>query len=116
MVEGCGCKGRGTRCVIYAEDAIAYPPDLPAAKGRLEAKKVWAAHFADTTFAISWKTLHAEVAAGGDIGYTAGTNEDSFTGTDGKKVVDKEKYLCVWRKMKDGRWKATHDMWNSDGK
>jgi ketosteroid isomerase-like protein len=100
----------------YAEDAIAYAPDMPIAKGRPAAKKVWAAYFADTTFAISWTTVHAEVAASGDIGYTAGTYEDSLTGPDGKRVVEKGKYLCVWKKMKDGTWKATHDMWNGDGR
>jgi ketosteroid isomerase-like protein len=100
----------------YAEDGIAYAPNVPAAKGRLAAKKIWAGYFADTTFTISWTTMQAEVAASGDIGYTAGTYEDSFAGPDGKKVVEKGKYLCAWKKMKDGTWKAIHDMWNSDGK
>jgi ketosteroid isomerase-like protein len=100
----------------YAEAAIAYPPDMPVAKGRLAAKKVWAGYFADTSFTISWNTVHAEVAASGDIGYTSGTYEDSFTGPGGARVVDKGKYLCVWKKLKDGSWKAVHDMWNSDGK
>jgi len=97
---------------FYAEDAIAYPPNEPAAVGRTAAKKVWAAYFADPTFSISWKTTHAEVA--GDLGYTAGPYEDSFKGPDGKMVNEKGKYLCVWKKQKDGTWKAIHDMWNTD--
>jgi ketosteroid isomerase-like protein len=99
---------------FYAEDAIAYPPNEPAAVGRAAAKKIWAAYFADPTFAISWKTLHAEVA--GDLGYTSGSYEDSFKGPDGKTVHEKGKYVCVWRKQKDGSWKALHDIWNSDAK
>jgi uncharacterized protein (TIGR02246 family) len=97
---------------FYAEDATAYPPNAPAANGKAAAKKVWAAYFADPSFAISWKTQHAEVT--GDLGYTSGTSETSFNGPDGKPVHEKGKFLCVWRKQKDGSWKAIHDMWNAD--
>jgi len=99
---------------FYAEDAIAYPTNEPAAVGKTAAKKVWAAYFTDSTFTISWKTVHAEVT--GDLGYTAGTYEDSFKGPDGKTVNEKGKYLCVWKKMNDGTWKAIHDMWNTDSR
>lgn len=99
---------------FYAEDAIAYPPNEPAAVGKTAAKKVWAAYFADPTFSISWKTTHAEVT--GHLGYTAGTYEASFKGPDGKTVNEKGKYACVWRKQKDRTWKAIHDIWNTDSK
>jgi ketosteroid isomerase-like protein len=99
---------------FYAEDAIAYPPNEPAAVGRAAAKKVWANYLSDPTFAISWKTTHAQVT--GDLGFTAGTYEDSFKGPDGKTVNETGKYVCVWKKQKDGSWKAIHDIWNSDSK
>ena len=99
---------------FYAEDAIAYPPNEPAAHGRAAAKKVWAAYLNEPSYKISWKTTHAEVT--GDLGYTAGTYEDSMTGPDGKTVHGKGKYLCVWKKQSDGTWKAVHDMWNMDAK
>jgi ketosteroid isomerase-like protein len=99
---------------FYADDAIAYPPNEPAAVGKAAAKKVWAAYFADPTFAISWKTTHAEVTGG--LGFTAGTYEDSFKGPDGQTVREKGKYVCVWRKQKGGTWKAIHDIWNADSK
>jgi len=99
---------------FYADDAIAYPPSEPIAIGRAAAKKVWASYFADPTFSISWKTVHAE--ASGDLGFTAGTYEDSFKGPDGKLVEEKGKYVCTWKKQKDGTWKATHDIWNTDAK
>jgi ketosteroid isomerase-like protein len=56
------------------------------------------------------------VAKSGDFGYTAGTYEDSFKGPDGTLASENGKYLCVWRKQKDGTWQAVHDMWNSDTK
>jgi ketosteroid isomerase-like protein len=101
---------------FYAENAIAYPPNEPVCNGRAVAKKVWAAYFADPSFAISWKTTHAEVAKSGELGFTSGTYEASFQGPDGKMIHEKGKYLCNWKKQADGTWKAIHDMWNSDAK
>lgn len=101
---------------FYAEDAIAYPPNEPVAIGRSAAEKVWAAYFAEPTFAISWKSDHAEVAQNGDMGFTSGAYQCSFTGPDGKEVREIGKFLCVWKKQKDGSWKAVHDMWNADAR
>ena len=58
----------------------------------------------------------ARGSGNGDLGFTAGTYEDSVKGPDGKTVNEKGKYLCVWKKQKDGTWKAIHDMWNADSK
>ena len=99
---------------FYADDAVAYPPNEPIAVGRAAARKVWAGYFADPTFQISWKTTSA--GAENNTGWTAGTYQDSFKGPDGKTVVEKWKYLCVWRKGADGKWKAIHDIWNTDSK
>ena len=101
---------------FYAEDAIAYPPNAPVAIGRPAAKKVWASYFADPTFSISWKAVNAGVSKGGDLGFTAGTYEASFKGPDGKMVSEKGKYLTTWKKDKDRKWKASHDIWNADSK
>ena len=100
----------------YAEDAVAYPPNEPAAIGREAAKKVWAAYFAAPSFTISWTTTAADIAKSGDLGFTAGTYEDSWDAADGTTVHEKGKYVCVWRRQKDGSWKAIHDTWNADSK
>jgi ketosteroid isomerase-like protein len=97
---------------FYADDGIAYPPSAPMAVGKAAAEKVWAGAFADPSYELSWKTAHAEVV--GTLGYTSGTYEESFKGPDGRAVSGKGKYLCVWKKQRDGSWKAIHDMWNTD--
>lgn len=102
---------------FYAEDAVAYPPNAPAAVGKAACKNVWAGMIADPNFiGISWKATAAEVSKSGELGFTAGTYEYSSKGADGKPVVEKGKYLCTWKKDKDGHWKAAHDMWNADTK
>ena len=99
---------------FYAEDAVAYPPNEPVAVGRKTAREVWARYFADPTFQISWKTTDAGVD--GNLGWTAGTYQDSFKAPDGKTAMGTGKYVCVWRRGADGRWKAIRDIWNSDSK
>ena len=101
---------------FYAADAVAYPPNEPIAIGNPAAKKVWASYFVDSTFSISWKTVHAAASKSGELGFTSGTYEDSFTGPDGKRVTEKGKYVCIWAKQPDGSWKAIHDAWNTDSK
>jgi ketosteroid isomerase-like protein len=101
---------------FYADDAIAYPPNEPIAVGKEAARKVWAAYFADSTFTISWKTTHAGGSKGSDLGFTTGTYEDSYTGPDGKRVMERGKYVCIWAKQADGTWKAIHDTWNTDSR
>lgn len=99
---------------FYADDAAVYPPNAPTVVGRKAAREVWAQMLADPNFKISWKTTSAGVD--NNTGFTAGTYEDSLKDADGKTVTETGKYLCVWRKGSDGKWKAIHDMWNSDTK
>ena len=101
---------------FYAADAIAYPPNESLASGQAAAKKVWASYFADPTYAISWTTQHAGVSKSGDLGFTAGSYEESFRKPDGTLATGKGKYLCTWARQADGTWKAIHDMWNADSK
>jgi ketosteroid isomerase-like protein len=99
---------------FYATDGVVFPPDEPIAIGKGAARKVWADAFADASYQISWKTTSAGVAK--DMGWTAGTFQDSSKGSDGKTVARNGKYVCVWRKGADGKWKAIRDIWNYDTK
>jgi ketosteroid isomerase-like protein len=99
----------------YAKDALVYPPDDVLATGQDAAEKIWASYFALPNFSISWQATHASVSRSGELGFTSGTYQDSYTGADGKTVNEKGKYVCVWEKQ-DGKWKAIHDIWNADAK
>ena len=109
-------KNADAVAAFYATDAIAYPPNAPVAVGQAAAREVWAAGFADSSYTISWTTAHAGVSTSGDLGYTAGTYQESYRGPDGTPVSVTGKYLCVWARQPDGSWKATNDMWNTDSK
>jgi len=115
-VKAAATRNADSVASFYAVDATAYPPSAPIAVGQAAAREVWAAGFADSTYAISWTTVHAGVSKGGDLGYTAGTYQESYRGSDGNPVTVQGKYLCVWARQADGSWKATNDMWNADSR
>jgi ketosteroid isomerase-like protein len=94
----------------YADDAMVYPPNDKMVSGA-GIKEAWKTLLADPKTKLMWNTTSAGVDH--NTGFTAGTYQ--VAGPDGA-VVEKGKYLCVWRKEKDGKWKAIHDMWNSDSK
>jgi quercetin dioxygenase-like cupin family protein len=82
---------------------------MPAITGRDAIKKVYAEMITAPGFSLSWTPTKAEVAASGDIGYTAGTYQLTMGG-----VAEKGKYIAVWKKQADGAWKATEDIFNAD--
>lgn len=99
---------------FYSEDAVIYPPGSPPVTGRAAAQEVWGLLVADPAFSLSWSATHAEVAACGDLGFTSGPYQATLTGPGGAKILERGKFLCVWRRQSDGTWKAAHDMWNAD--
>ena len=94
---------------FYSDDAIVLPPNGPAATTKEAIRNVWKDMIASAT-SVNWKATRVEVAKSGDMAYLSGTYE--VTMNDGTK--DRGKYLEVWEKQADGKWKCGADMWNSD--
>lgn len=97
----------------YSDDAIVMPPNAAAATTKEAIRKTWKDVF-DVTINGSWKATNVKVANSGDMAYVSGTYEFTSNGPSGKEVSDHGKYLEVWRKQGDGRWKCEADIWNSD--
>lgn len=94
----------------YADDATAYPPNAPAATGKAAIKAAWQALLGNPKIKLAWKATNAGVDH--NMGFTTGTYQVTSSGM----IVEKGKYVCVWRKGADGKWKALHDIWNSNSK
>ena len=80
----------------------------------MRSDKVWADLIATPGFSINWKATKVEVAKSGDIGFISGTYEMTMNDANGKPVNEQGKYLEVWEKQADGKWKCGADIWNSD--
>jgi len=98
----------------YSNDAIVMPPNASSATTKDAIRKVWQDLLTSPGVAISWKATKVEVAKSGDIGFVSGTYEVTMNDASGKPVNDRGKYLEVWEKQADGKWKCGADIWNSD--
>ena len=61
------------------------------------------------------ETREQIVGSAADLGYTIGTYHMQLPDGDGSVVEIDGKYLSVWKRQPDGRWKIAVDMFNSDG-
>lgn len=91
---------------LYAQDAIAFPPNADMLKGREAIQAFWKG-LMDIGFTGQLETLETENQ--GDLGFEVGTYK--ILGADGK-MVDQGKYVVVYKK-EDGAWKLYRDIWNT---
>jgi ketosteroid isomerase-like protein len=97
----------------YSDDAAVMPPNGPLLTDKREIRAGWADMLGPSNH-LSWQTTRAEVAASGDVAYSLGTYSLTMQDAQGKPIADHGKYLCVWKKQADGKWKSVADTWNSD--
>jgi ketosteroid isomerase-like protein len=98
----------------YANDAIVLPPNGPVATSRDAIRNVWKDMITVPELSGGWTANKVEVARSGDIGYVSGSFEFKWKDPSGKAASDRGKFLEVWKKQADGKWKAVMDIWNSD--
>jgi uncharacterized protein (TIGR02246 family) len=99
---------------FYADDATVLPANAPAATTKDNARRLWTDLFASAGLALSWRTIKVEVAKSGEMAYATGTYELTTNDASGNPTTDHGKYLTVWEKQSDGKWKCAADIWNSD--
>lgn len=90
------------------------PPNAPADTTKEAIRKGWQELLASPGLVISWKTTKVEVAKSGDLACLSGTYELTMNDPTGKPINDRGKYVEVWEKRTDGKWKVAADIWNSD--
>ena len=103
-----------TMMSFFAEGARFLPPDAPQANGRAEIEQNMSAMMAVPGFVLNWSANFSDVSDSGDLGYSIGAFEMTVDGPDGTPITRNGKYTTVWKKQKDGKWKAVADMFNFD--
>ena len=99
---------------FYSNDAIVFPPNATSAATKEAIRNGWKEMFASPGFVISWQPTRVQVAKTGEMAWVSGTYESTMNDASGKPINDRGKYLEVWEKQTDGKWKCAADMWNSD--
>src|SRR5437764_136057 len=98
----------------YSDDAVVLAPNTAVLTTKEGIRGIWKGLLSDPSAAVSWKATRVEIAKSGDMAYISGTYELTINGPDGKPVNDRGKYLEVWEKQPDGKWKCGADAWNTD--
>ncbi|HVP35530.1 MAG TPA: DUF4440 domain-containing protein [Terriglobales bacterium] len=103
-------KGAAEAFYLYlTDDAVQLPAGLPPIVGREAIRQSMSGN---SKAVLKWEPVKAEVAKSGDLGYTWGNYQVSWTGEDGKMQMLYGKYLNIWKKQPDGTWKAVVDIGN----
>jgi uncharacterized protein (TIGR02246 family) len=99
----------------YADDASVELAGVPIMNGKDAIRAGLKQAIADRNFALSFAPTQVEVSKGGDLAYARGAYTVTLTDVATKRPVTvKGKYVVVYRKQPDGRWKAIHDINNRD--
>lgn len=109
-----GAKDLKASVEYCADDASFMAPNAPIAVGKQAIGQAFAFFFALPELKITWHPTKIEVAKSGELGYSTGAYEMSFKDPAGKTAMDHGKYLTIWRKQSDGKWKVAYDIFNSD--
>lgn len=108
MVAAFKAKDVAKVASYYADDAVMATPGRDSATGRDAISKAIGEDMKDAAFSIDLANQDAQ--ASGDLGYTRGTFNVTFTdpGTK-KKGTMSGNYVTVFRRQTDGSWKAVAD-------
>lgn len=98
----------------YSDDAMLMPPDIPTLTGKEPIRGLWKTMLDSPSFSGGRTATKVEVARSGDLAYVSGTYEFKEQDDKGAPIVDKGKYVEVWKKQADGNWKCVADMFHSD--
>jgi ketosteroid isomerase-like protein len=109
-----GAKDVEKTVSFYSDDAIVMPPNAPADTTKETIRKGWQDLLATPGLVISWKATKVEVAKSGDLAFLSGTYNVTMNDSSGKPINEHGKYVEVWEKQADGKWKCGTDIWNSD--
>jgi uncharacterized protein (TIGR02246 family) len=92
---------------LYTDNAKVMPPDAPIVTGKKAIEEFWrAAATALGLTDVTLKTVDLEVT--GDTAYEVG--EANLKLGSGQAKL---KYLVVWQRGGDGRWRLHRDIWNN---
>ena len=96
----------------YADDAVLLPTAEPMIEGKAAIREEWEHILAIPNF--SSKTTMREAEMSGDLAYTYGSYSARMMGEDGKPVDEPGKYVSIWRRGADGKWRIVVDTYNTD--
>ncbi len=105
-------RGAAHAFYLHAEEGALLLPDggLPV----LGRESIRVAMSSLDDYELSWQPQEAVVSKSGDLGYTWGYYTLTSKGDQSTITPAQGKYLTVWKKQENGKWKVVVDMNNGD--
>lgn len=91
---------------FFAEDAVMLAVSNPVLAGATAIRRLLSQLLSLRGFSTRLEFRQAVVSGSGDLGYTLGTYQTRMTGSAGRTVTHKGKYVAVWKKQANGSWKV----------
>jgi ketosteroid isomerase-like protein len=99
---------------FYEEDAEYMSAGRATATTPDQRRKLWVEDYAVPGFSSVEVTKKLEVARSGDLAYQSGTYVVTTLDGKGHPTQSTGKFIVVWKKQIDGKWKAVVDIDNAD--
>jgi uncharacterized protein (TIGR02246 family) len=97
----------------YADDAVVMMSNMPKMTGKDAIQGLFTGLLAEMTpKAMSFHT--DEVMVTGDLAIETGAYQMTLQPKKGPEMKDEGKYLTVWKKQPDGRWRIIRDISNTN--
>ena len=100
---------------FYSDDSYLLRNGKPFIIGKKALIEEWKRLLAQPNYQSAWKPTHIEVAKSLDMAFEIGTLVRSMTDPNGKVISAPGKYVVVWRKEADGKWRVAVDAPSADG-
>ena len=101
----------GSIVSYYAEDAKVFPPNQEMISRKDAIHKLWVEILGMGISDVIMKTL--SVSYSDDLAYEIGIFSWKMPSENGQNVLERGKYVAIWRLQSDGLWKIVVDIWNS---
>jgi uncharacterized protein (TIGR02246 family) len=105
--------GNGAQLVrdYYSDDAIVLPPNQDAVSGKTQIEALWTGLLKSGVQEISLITDRVEQS--GDLAYEVGRYSMTIKPPQGEIITDRGKYVVVWSRQPDAKWRAKADIFNT---
>ena len=95
---------------LYTETAKMLPPDATEVVGREAIRMLWQGAIDDGVKDLTLKAI--DVEACGDLAYEVGSFSIRVPAENDAMTTAGGKYLVIWKRGADGRWRLHVDTWN----
>lgn len=95
----------------FHEDALVNAPG-GVLRGKAVLREYYGKFIGTPGFQLIWAPVEAEASPDGRMGYTVGTGTAVTRKADGTEERRPARYVTVWRRGADGRWKVVTDLGN----